>query len=137
MHVTTGARLIIACTLSVCLFSRSSFGSLQLFRKHRTHPKARTKFLKFEKCFESMGLLPGVSIVTCATFCLSSLLVLSSSCSLGSCGGHVDSSHCIILGPSTHTLLFASSVTDNPLVGRSAGFMSPGMCLHCCGLEDL
>ena len=103
-----------------------------------SYPSKRTNQVsKIREVFWVDGVVTWVSIVTCVTFRLLSLLVLFSFCSLGSCGGYVDSSHCIILGPSTHTLLFASSVTDNALVGRSAGFMSPGMCLYCCVLEDL
>jgi hypothetical protein len=38
-------------------------------------------------------------------------------------------------GPSIQDLLWHNSVVESPLVGRSAGLISPGMCRHSSGLE--
>ena len=45
----------------------------------------------------------------------------------GNFSGHVDSSFFKISGPSIHTLLWDNCVADKPLVGKSAGLISPGM----------
>ena len=40
-------------------------------------------------------------------------------------------------GPLNHSGLLANSLSDNPLDGKSAGFVLPGQCFHCAACTSL
>ena len=65
---------------------------------------------------------------------LSQSLVCSAFSFKGSTADQVDSLSLRKVGPSIHTSLSARSLTERPLVGKSAGFSVPGMCRHWSGL---
>ena len=69
--------------------------------------------------------------VTSGTFLTASCKICSSfTCSDGEVSGHSFSDWYKKLGQFHHVLLAESSFADSPRDGRSAGFNSPGQCLH-------